>query len=100
MTKKEMPNLLGEYDCGDEPEDDSVHSSYNGESAESEDPESVDSPSPIKDQPIKEEALDLEPDCTDHLNQDDNFSKQSTGITNNDHQKFLTSLGSGQGIPK
>ena len=43
-----MPNLLGEYDCGDEPEDDSIHSSFNGESAESEDNDSVESPSPTK----------------------------------------------------
>jgi hypothetical protein len=57
VGKHDLPNLLGEYDCGDEPEeaDDSVNGS-DGESGESEnmndndnDNEEVESPLPKKD---------------------------------------------------
>ena len=102
-----MPNLLGNYDCGDEPEeeDDSVNDQNDDESGESENDDisqikQDDFSSPKKENELNPYNDDLEPELKmdGEKNEiefgEDGFSGQSTQITNNEQLRYLTSLGS------
>ena len=65
---QDLPNLLGEYDCGDEPEeqDDSMQAGSDGESGESENDNENDEP----DTPAIEQKDEVEKNESKQINKD------------------------------